>query len=294
MACNVLFVFLFAIWKATMFQRNPFIVFFLYGLVYPSIHIAAMWAVMGPGSVVRRQTQAMVSLLLVFGSSCGIAWVLLLYFDIPAIADEVARMMSSRGIARMTQYIGSSSCREIVLEILFAVPVLCLICQLPIWLLAVLSKSQLSRGEARRVELVTIRSLFFLTAITAFSFASLSAIRPQSVQDTAVGLLIQALFVSVSFVVVCWPMMWLFLKRENSDALFRGIQKHKSVLGVLFPVVFFLLLLAMRLPFRFPRIFLVTLSPAFVFAMPYGLLLMQVRRMGFRLGRQAVDQENHW
>lgn len=276
-----------------MFQRNPFVVFFLYGLVYPSIHVAALWAVMGSGSVVRRQILAMVSLLLLFGSSCGIAWLLLLYFDIPAIADEVARMMSGRGIARMTQYIGSSSCREIVLEILFAVPFLYLICQLPVWALAVLSKSQLNRGQARPMELVTIRSLFFFTAITAFSFASLSAIRPQSMLDTAVGLLVQALFVSVSFVVVCWPMMWLFLKEGNSEALFKRIENHSSVLGVLFPVVVLLSLLVMRLPYRLPRMLLamlVPVLPVIVFAMPYGLLLMQVRRMGFRLKRTTCSE----
>jgi len=291
MACKILFVFLFAMWKASMFQRNPFVVFALYGLVYPSIHIAAMWAVMGPGSVVHRQVSGMAGLLLLFGSSCGIAWSLIQYFDVPSLADEVARIMSGRalgagGLMRMTQYFDSSSCRDVVLEIFFAVPILYLMSQVPVWLLVALGKSQLTRGKPRPIEMVTIRSLFFFTAIAAFSFACLSAVRPHSVQDTAIGLLIQSGFVCVSFVVVCWPLMWLFLSEQSDEAMFEKIQIRMSYGGMLFPIV-----VLMLYPFRLPRMILAMLCPVFVFAMPYGLLLMQLRRLGFRLGSHAATRE---
>ena len=211
MACNVLFVFLFAIWKATFFQSHPLIVGFFYGLIYPSIYVAAMWAILGPGKMVYRQLVGMVSLLLFFGVSCAVAWLLVQQFDIPAFADEIARTMSRRTRFRMIQHIATTSCSEIILEVFLAVPFLFITCQLPCVVYCALSRKQLRRENERPRENVTIQSLFFLTAMMAFSFACISASGKNPPGQIALSLLVQIAFASASFVLVCWPLMNLSL-----------------------------------------------------------------------------------
>lgn len=287
MACNVLFIFLFAFWKATVFQTSPLVVFLIYGLIYPSIHVAALWTILGPGKMVYRQVIGMISLLIVFGTGCLAAWLLIRQFDVASIADEVARTMGRRSRFRMTQHIETASCIEIVQEILLAIPVLFVICQIPYLIFSALSRKQLRRKNERPRENVTIRSLFFITAIMAFSFSCLSASGRNPPDRIALSLLTQSAFVCVSFVLVCWPMMISSLADH---------QTGERVDHIVERVIFGAMLVAVTMPlawnYRLPRVIFASVLPLSMIALPYGLLLMQLRRLGYRLGRNAVAHDD--
>ena len=284
LACNVLFVFLFAFWKATIFQSDPVVVFLIYGLIYPTIHLAAMWAVLGPGKMVYRQLVGMISLLAVFGLSCLVAWLLIEQFDIPDLADETARTMARRSRFRMIQNIASASCGEIVQEVLLAIPVLFVICQIPFLIFFALSRKQIRRENERPREDVTIRSLFFLTAIMAFSFSCLSASGRNPADRIALSLLTQTAFAGATFLVVCWPLMNLSLADHQTPG------RVDRVIGwVIFGTIAIALSGVFLWKYRLPRILFGAMTPFLMLALPYGLLLMQLRRQGYRLGRHAVS-----
>lgn len=280
LACNVLFIFLFALWKASVFQSHPLVVFFIYGLILPSIHIAAMWAILGPGRMVCRQLTGMISLLVIFGLSSALAWLLLQQFDIPSYADEVARIMSKRSEFRMTQHIGTATCNEIIQEVFLVIPILFVICQLPHLISFTINRKQIRRENERSREDVTIRSLFFLTAIMAFSFSCLAGSGRNPIGRIALSLLVQAAFACVMFATVCWPLMHLSLAdRQTAGKIDRTIQRTMVV------TVMSLVAILLTWRYRLPRILLASLTPFIAFALPYGLLLMQIRRLGYRLGR---------
>ena len=297
------FVFwLLLIFHATIYQQQLLLLLFVFGMIYPVIHVVAMLAVLGPGTLAVRQTVNLLVLIAFMGMSLLLSYLLFrVFFQDAAWATLLRQPINRGGIFDWVRFPEGVDIRQAVLVFWTATPALFVICQVPYWVWAAVSnKPQLSVGHRRASRPAYTTDLFFITAILAVAFAgisfSLSESRTENgeVVEILSAILSHLLCVTLTFVFVCWPAL-TFVLRGKRDIASKSIKGNR-------PMQFLILLLSLLILSASFWVMLnrggptgltyslVWVVPIVIFGFPYSLLMVQLHRYGLRLSFDGQEQ----
>ncbi|MEM9409482.1 MAG: hypothetical protein AAGA30_00045 [Planctomycetota bacterium] len=276
--------------NASIYQDHILVLFFLFGLLYPTIHFAAMWAVLGAGTLFQRQAIALAGLLFVNGIAMATIYGCDQVFN---LSDHMfANGPLGRGgrldLMRMRDGI---STLEALTYFWLSFPMFFLICQLPYWIWSLSStRLQIVRNGCRLERPLSISDLMFLTTLFAVATSGISySIFVSESNQTSIGgirifqfFLNQTIYCAVSFLVLARPLICWILQDAKADRQERGVNWAALYLIGCVLLLSFGWAVWNKFLVHWSLIFLIAI-PFATLGLPLILLLTQIRRLGFRL-----------